>query len=130
MKLKKILIKELFSIQCIAWFSIYVSCIAMAASAIVTKTVLHGDGPEARDCQELPSIRLIQSRQWRSTSRVTRETLTEKDVIYQIISKRYNVKNGAEKTTTTKKYIYITIFFILLICRILYIYDITHITYL
>lgn len=102
----------------------------MAASAIVTKTVLHGDGPEARDCQELPSIRLIQSRQWRSTSRVTRETLTKKDVIYQIISKRYNVKNGAEKTTTTKKYIYITIFFILLICRILYIYDITHIIYL
>lgn len=40
-----------------------------------SRTVPHSDGSEAKDCQELLSIRLVRSRQWRSKSRVTRKIL-------------------------------------------------------
>lgn len=51
------------------------------------RTVLHSDGSEAKDCQELPSIRLVRSRQWRSKSKVTREMLDWEEMQQEIRSK-------------------------------------------
>jgi len=59
-------------------------------------TVLYSDGSEAKDCQELPSIRLVRSRQWRSKSRITREKPSTgiKCTADKARSKKTYTKNG------------------------------------
>lgn len=59
-----------------------------------SRTVLHSDGSEAKDCQELPSIRLVRSRQWRSKSKVTREMLDWEEMQQEVRSKGIYAGNG------------------------------------